>query len=670
MTSVGADTVDLVCGPDGPLPEGRQRYRLTGRLGSGGQADVFRGVRLSSGVRSAPVTVKVFREDHRRPVLDQMRSWDKGDAVLMDLNTRDVPGICLRVDGFYGAPPVAANATSVLGSSTDRRIPFQVLDYLPGHTLLQHVAKQAGGEAVPRLNGPAVLTTLARTIALLHRPADRGDTSVLHMDVKPANVLVLPTGEIRLIDFTAARYHDPQHITTIAHTPESAGPEAFTGVVGPSYDVHGFGSVAYHLVTGWLPRADRATSHYDGALVAPGALRRHPLLDANPALAAHLLAPLDDDPGKRPLSSELVNWVTTLARLASAVPAASTHVDWIAGAATGPTPTRVERIPPQAPSAPAARASAPIRGAAKVGTAAVGGAAAAAPYAASAPASGGPAYGAAPGSGGPAYGASGSGGPVYGAPASGGPAYGAQAPRPPAPSAPSSGGPAYGAAAPGPGGRVAPNPTAPLPDLPGAKGAQSAPPKTTAMPRYSDADAPQSGPPAGPKIRSGVAKVGPRQPGVDDVDNSRRRRDEGHDPYGDQHGGGQPPQQQPSGPLRRSGKKYTTFATVVAAAGWLLWLATVAIISGADTGEPITAAILVVVAAFAVWWLVRLGGHLIRSTLERGSRRSTFLQNAVTGTFILLCGLFFATRGVSNFSDVGAMVSEWWSNLWDSIWPF
>ncbi|MFG1921492.1 serine/threonine protein kinase [Cryptosporangium sp. NPDC048952] len=626
MTSVGADTVDLVCGPDGPLPEGRQRYRLTGRLGSGGQADVFRGVRLSSGVRSAPVTVKVFREDHRRPVLDQMRSWDKGDAVLMDLNTRDAPGICLRVDGFYGAPPVSANATSVLGSGTDRRIPYQVLDFLPGHTLLQHVAKQAGGEGVPRLKGVDVLTTLARTIALLHRPVDRDDTPVLHMDVKPANVLVLPTGEIRLIDFTAARYHDPQHITTIAHTPESAGPEAFTGVVGPSYDVHGFGAVAYHLVTGWLPRADRATSHYDGALVAPGALRRHPLLDANPALAAHLLAPLDDNPGNRPLSSELINWVTTLARLASAVPQASTHVDWVVGAA-GPTPTRVQQIPPQAPSAPGARASAPIRGAAKVGTAAVGGAAVggvaaapSAPYAASAPASGGPAYGAV-------------------APGSGGAAYGGQ-------------------------GRSVPNPTAPLPDL-GANAPRSGPPKTTAMPRYTEGNEP----PAGPKIRSGVAKVGPRQPGVDDVDHSRRRggsQDDGHD----QHGGGQPPQPQQSGPLRRRGKKYTTFATVIAAASWLLWLATVAIISGADTGEPITALILVVVGAFAVWWLVRLGGHLIRSTLERGSRRSTFVQNIATGTFILLCALVFATRGVSNFTDVGAMISDWWSNFWDSVWPF
>ncbi|GAA3393562.1 protein kinase domain-containing protein [Cryptosporangium minutisporangium] len=610
MTSVGADTVDLVCGPDGPLPEGRQRYRLTGRLGSGGQADVFRGVRLSSGVRSAPVTVKVFRADHRRPVLDQMRSWDKGDAVLMDLNTRDVPGICLRVDGFYGAPPVRPDATSVLGADTDRRIPYQVLDYLPGHTLLQHVAKQAGGENVPRLNGATVLTGLARTIALLHHPAERGESAVLHMDVKPANVLVLPSGEVRLIDFTAARYHDPQHITTIAHTPESAGPEAFTGVVGPSYDVHGFGSVAYHLLTGWLPRADRATSHYDGALVAPGALRRHPLLDAHPALAAHLLAPLDDSPANRPLSSELVGWVATLARLAAAVPAASAHVDWAAAGVPldrtrVATPTRVERVPP---AAPVARASVPAaKGAAKVGAAA-----------AAVPAS-----------------------------------------APPAPSGANRSAP--------PGRPSVPNPTAPLPDYRAA--GESAP-------RSGPPAAPQSGPPVGPKIPSGVAKVGPRQPRNEDGDGRYgyppqapsappQQRD---DPYGGQrpHGG----DQAPAGPLRRQGKAYTTFSVVIAAASWLLWLATVAIISGADTSEPITALVLVVAGAFGVWWLIRLGGHLIRTTLDRGSRRSTLVQNLATGTFILLCATVFLTRATGNFSDVGEMISEWWSNLWDSIWPF
>ena len=85
--------LDLVCGPASPLPETYQRYRLVAHLGSGGQADVYRAVRLCGGVTSAPLTVKVFRVDPQRPLVDELRSWDKGDAVLMDLNNRGVAGI-------------------------------------------------------------------------------------------------------------------------------------------------------------------------------------------------------------------------------------------------------------------------------------------------------------------------------------------------------------------------------------------------------------------------------------------------------------------------------------------------------------------------------------------------------------------------------------------------
>ena len=51
--------LDLVCGPASPLPETYQRYRLVAHIGSGGQADVYRAVRLCGGVTSAPLTVKV-----------------------------------------------------------------------------------------------------------------------------------------------------------------------------------------------------------------------------------------------------------------------------------------------------------------------------------------------------------------------------------------------------------------------------------------------------------------------------------------------------------------------------------------------------------------------------------------------------------------------------------
>jgi hypothetical protein len=309
--------LDLVCGPDGPLPEAVQRYRLVQHLGSGGQADVYRGVRLCGGVASAPVTVKVFRPDPDRPLVDQLRSWDKGDAVLMDLGSRGVEGLCRRVDGFHGAPPHAPGEPG-----GGEPIPYQVLDYLSGWTLRDHLGSPGG----PRLDAAAVLRGLAGTLLALHRPARPTDCPVLHMDVKPSNLIVLPDGRVRLIDFTSARYDRRDHITSVAFTAEASAPEAFTGQVGPAYDVHGFGAVAYFLVTGQHPRAeaDIPDPVSPEAPVAPWAvLRRDPELDRHPALRDHLRAPLADRPADRPRTEELAAWTERLTELAAGVPYAN-----------------------------------------------------------------------------------------------------------------------------------------------------------------------------------------------------------------------------------------------------------------------------------------------------------------------------------------------------------
>ena len=58
--------------------------------------EVSRAVRATGGVSSAPMTVKVFRVDPRRPPADELRSWDKGDAVLIPENT---PHWYSEVDG-------------------------------------------------------------------------------------------------------------------------------------------------------------------------------------------------------------------------------------------------------------------------------------------------------------------------------------------------------------------------------------------------------------------------------------------------------------------------------------------------------------------------------------------------------------------------------------------
>jgi serine/threonine protein kinase len=317
--------LDLVCGPASPLPETFQRYRLVAHLGSGGQADVYRAVRICGGVTSAPMTVKVFRIDPQRPIADELRSWDKGDAALMDLNNRGVGGICRRADGFYGPPPHRPGERP-----PGDAVPYQIYDYLHGVNLREYVSQRAGqAPGTRRLNAVTALKTLSGVLRSLHFPQESGATPVLHMDIKPSNVMVLTGGEVRLIDFTGARYFREEEITQIAYTPESGGPEAFGGVkyVGPAYDVHGFGAVAYYLVTGAYPRV----SGSGGREASPppwNVLRRHPMLESMPALRDHLHAPLADQPGDRPDTRELPQWTMVLADLVRRARLDDVGVDW------------------------------------------------------------------------------------------------------------------------------------------------------------------------------------------------------------------------------------------------------------------------------------------------------------------------------------------------------
>ncbi len=304
--------VDLVCGPASPLPETYQRYRLVARIGSGGQADVYRGVRICGGVTSAPITVKVFRIDPKRPLADELRSWDKGDAALMDLNNRGVTGICRRADGFYGPPPHPTGAVP----STRDAVPYQIYDYLHGVNLREYVTNAAVRGAGPRLNAPAALRTLADTMRALHFPDDHAACAVLHMDIKPSNLMVLTNGDVRLIDFTGARYWRHEEITQIAYTADSGGPEALQGQVSPSYDVHGFGAVAYFIVTGSPPRGTSTP------------LDRHPVFEGRPALRDHLLAPLADRPVDRPGTRDLPGWIDRLAVLVRSAGVPDLGLDW------------------------------------------------------------------------------------------------------------------------------------------------------------------------------------------------------------------------------------------------------------------------------------------------------------------------------------------------------
>jgi serine/threonine protein kinase len=351
-------TVDLVCGPADPLPGSEQSYRLTGLLGSGGQADVYQAVRVSAGVASAPLSVKVLRLNPHDTREHQFRSWDKGDAVLMDLHGRNVGAICRRIDAFYGRLPHPPGQ-----APHGEPVPFQVLEYLPGHDLRQLLQWRLG-----RVDAARTLKSVAEVMQAMHHPPV-GAHPVLHMDLKPANVIIGPDGSAKVIDFTGARYYTPAHLTTIAYTRETAGPEAHQGSVGPAYDVHGFGSIAFYLVTGASARTDSPGQEQS---VPWARLRKHPALEANPRLRDLLTATLDDNPENRPRTEELPRWIGELCAVMTRSNLPDLGVDWdtehTAGVHSAPMGRPIDSAatrrldlasPPIAPPMQAAPASGP-----------------------------------------------------------------------------------------------------------------------------------------------------------------------------------------------------------------------------------------------------------------------------------------------------------------------
>jgi len=182
--------------------------------------------------------------------------------------------------------------------------------------LREYVTSRAG-HGGGRLNAGATLLALAASLRSMHHPEDATAIPVLHMDIKPSNVMVLTNGDIRLIDFTGARYWRHSEITQISYTPESGGPEALRGEVGPSYDVHGFGAVAFYLVSGIAPRGSNAPQ-----------IDKHVIFDGRPKLRDHLLAVLADRPDDRPSTLDLVPWTRHLLQVVRASNVPDLGLDW------------------------------------------------------------------------------------------------------------------------------------------------------------------------------------------------------------------------------------------------------------------------------------------------------------------------------------------------------
>ncbi|WP_433509010.1 protein kinase domain-containing protein [Nonomuraea sp. CA-143628] len=246
------------------LPEDPQvvgPYRLSGRLGAGGQGVVY----LGQGPDGRPVAVKLL-----------------ADGVAADHRFAKEIDAARRVEPFCIA--------QVLDASLGGR-PYIVTEYVEGPSL--HEAGRHVGADLQRL---AVATATA--LAAIHR------AGVVHRDFKPANVLLGRDGP-RVIDFGIARAsgHSLTVTSSIVGTPAYMAPEQLAGApLGPAVDVFAWASVIVFAATGSPPFGNDSLP-----AVFRRILNEEPYLGDLPGpLRPIVLSCLAKDPAARPAMQDVL----------------------------------------------------------------------------------------------------------------------------------------------------------------------------------------------------------------------------------------------------------------------------------------------------------------------------------------------------------------------------
>lgn len=126
---------------------------------------------------------------------------------------------------------------------------YVVMDYIEGESL-DKILNEYGAQSEELVIGWAKQLCDALSYLHLQKP------SIIYRDMKPANVMLKPEGNIKIIDFGIAREYKEQNLadTTVLGTKGYAPPEQYSGQTDPRSDIFALGMTMHHLLTGIDPR--------------------------------------------------------------------------------------------------------------------------------------------------------------------------------------------------------------------------------------------------------------------------------------------------------------------------------------------------------------------------------------------------------------------------------
>lgn len=201
------------------------RYRLKRLVGIGGMAMVFEADDL---LKKTTVAVKILKEEFAADEVSVQRFINESKAVLMLSHPNIVKIFDVSVKGEYK---------------------YIVMEYIDGITLKAYMQRKGM---------LSVKETIAYSIQILRALEHAHLGGVVHRDIKPQNIMLLRSGQIKVTDFGIAKLPDAKTLTA---TDKAIGtvyyisPEQAAGEKGIDRrtDLYSVGVLMYEMITGKLP---------------------------------------------------------------------------------------------------------------------------------------------------------------------------------------------------------------------------------------------------------------------------------------------------------------------------------------------------------------------------------------------------------------------------------